>query len=220
MINLISELPRLIGFLNTRPNIDEFSRKLVLDFFYPIGINYLGVFSLFEIGRLKPIAEQGNSNGRYSTLVDLESTFQHKNIISGLGVNNLLTSPDKKMACSSISNGKNDLGLITTEFSQPLSTEMTTPFQIFMGIGSYYLYPKIQQVVEPGKQSYLSINPLTPRQQRVLHGFIEGKTNHELALELGFSISTIRHETMAIFKILGASDRREAAKIAQELSLI
>jgi hypothetical protein len=42
----------------------------------------------------------------------------------------------------------------------------------------------------------------------------------ELSLELGFSISTIRHETMAIFKTLGASDRKEAAKIAQEQSLL
>jgi DNA-binding NarL/FixJ family response regulator len=54
----------------------------------------------------------------------------------------------------------------------------------------------------------------------VVQGFIEGKTNHELSLELGFSISTIRHETMAIFKTLGASDRKEAAKIAQEQYLI
>ena len=49
---------------------------------------------------------------------------------------------------------------------------------------------------------------------------VEGKTNHELATDLGFSVSTIRHETMAIFKALGVSDRKEAAQIAQQMDLI
>jgi len=41
---------------------------------------------------------------------------------------------------------------------------------------------------------------------------VEGKTNHELAAELGFSVSTIRHETMRIYQALSVSDRKEAAK--------
>jgi DNA-binding NarL/FixJ family response regulator len=45
---------------------------------------------------------------------------------------------------------------------------------------------------------------------------VEGKTNHELASELGFSVSTIRHETMRIYQILSVSDRREAAREAME----
>jgi DNA-binding NarL/FixJ family response regulator len=49
---------------------------------------------------------------------------------------------------------------------------------------------------------------------------VEGKTNHELATDLGFSVSTIRHETMAIFRALGVSDRKEAAKAAQQMELI
>jgi DNA-binding NarL/FixJ family response regulator len=57
------------------------------------------------------------------------------------------------------------------------------------------------------------------RQLQILQGFVEGKTNHELATDLGFSVSTVRHETMEIFRLLGASDRKEAAKIAQERNL-
>ena len=45
---------------------------------------------------------------------------------------------------------------------------------------------------------------------------VEGKTNHELASELGFSVSTVRHETMRIYQTLGVSDRREAAREAME----
>jgi len=41
-----------------------------------------------------------------------------------------------------------------------------------------------------------------------------------LANELGFSVSTIRHETMRIYQALAVSDRKEAAKKAVSLALI
>ena len=61
---------------------------------------------------------------------------------------------------------------------------------------------------------------LTQRQILILRGMVEGKTNHDLAVELGFSVSTIRHETMRIYQALGVSDRKEAATKALTLSLI
>ena len=61
---------------------------------------------------------------------------------------------------------------------------------------------------------------LSQRQILILRGMVEGKTNHELATELGFSVSTIRHETMRIYQALAVSDRKEAAKKALMLSLI
>jgi DNA-binding CsgD family transcriptional regulator len=61
---------------------------------------------------------------------------------------------------------------------------------------------------------------LTQRQILILRGMVEGKTNHELATEMGFSVSTIRHETMRIYQALSVSDRKEAAKKALMLSLI
>jgi DNA-binding CsgD family transcriptional regulator len=62
--------------------------------------------------------------------------------------------------------------------------------------------------------------PLSQRQILILRGMVEGKTNHELATEMGFSVSTIRHETMRIYQALSVSDRKEAAKKAIMLSLI
>jgi DNA-binding CsgD family transcriptional regulator len=61
---------------------------------------------------------------------------------------------------------------------------------------------------------------LSQRQILILRGMVEGKTNHELATELGFSVSTIRHETMRIYQALSVSDRKEAAKKALMLSLV
>jgi DNA-binding NarL/FixJ family response regulator len=72
-------------------------------------------------------------------------------------------------------------------------------------------------VIERG---HTGSNELTARQISILRGMVEGKTNHELANELGFSVSTIRHETMRIYQALAVSDRKEAAKKALSLALI
>ena len=61
---------------------------------------------------------------------------------------------------------------------------------------------------------------LTSRQLLILRGMVDGKTNHELAAELGFSVSTERHETMRVYQALAVSDRKEAAKKALVLGIV
>jgi DNA-binding CsgD family transcriptional regulator len=61
---------------------------------------------------------------------------------------------------------------------------------------------------------------LSVRQLTILRGMVEGKTNHELAIELGYSVSTVRHETMRIYQALSVSDRKEAAKKALVLGIV
>ena len=60
---------------------------------------------------------------------------------------------------------------------------------------------------------------LSARQLSILKGMVQGKTNHALAAELGFSVSTVRHETMRIYEALAVSDRKEAANKALLLGL-
>jgi DNA-binding NarL/FixJ family response regulator len=43
---------------------------------------------------------------------------------------------------------------------------------------------------------------------------VEGKTNQELAADLGFSVSTVRRETMRISQALATRTRKEVAKKA------
>jgi DNA-binding NarL/FixJ family response regulator len=61
---------------------------------------------------------------------------------------------------------------------------------------------------------------LSARQKQILNGMVEGKTNYQLASEIGYSVSTIRHETMRIFRILGADDRKSAAELAVKYGLV
>ena len=61
---------------------------------------------------------------------------------------------------------------------------------------------------------------LTARQLAILQGLSEAKTNHQISKELGFSVSTIRHETMRIYELLEVSDRVEAAVVGRRLNFI
>jgi len=61
---------------------------------------------------------------------------------------------------------------------------------------------------------------LTTRQLAVLGLMAEGMSNRQISLRVGYSESTVRHETMAIYRALGVGDRRTAALLALELGLV
>lgn len=61
---------------------------------------------------------------------------------------------------------------------------------------------------------------LTERELEVLRGIVKGKTNPMIASELVFSLSTVRADTSEIFRKLGVSGRREAARRAVELGIV
>ena len=117
-------------------------------------------------------------------------------------------------------------GYLVLRFSQPVVDtasveEVARNYAVALG-----LYLSLSH--EPGSGSARNIierndtgsDQLSPRQISILRGMVEGKTNHELANELGFSVSTIRHETMRIYQALAVSDRKEAAKKALSLALV
>jgi DNA-binding CsgD family transcriptional regulator len=59
---------------------------------------------------------------------------------------------------------------------------------------------------------------LTPRQQTIVELISEGFTNREIADQLSFSVSTIRAETVAIYRILEVDGRAEAVAKLSRLS--
>lgn len=61
---------------------------------------------------------------------------------------------------------------------------------------------------------------LTSRQLAILRFLITGMTNRQIANRIGFSDSTVRQETMAIYRFLNVGNRREAAQVAIERNII
>jgi len=58
------------------------------------------------------------------------------------------------------------------------------------------------------------------RQQRILERIQDGKTNKSIARELGFSESTIRQETLRLYRSLGVNSRNDAVLAARSKGLL
>ena len=195
------------------------------DFVFMVRPIAMSVLTLSPINKItvkhatgeEQLSNNSASSDKYQNLCE---SFNCKNLVSDLIEKQALLDMQGKSILSPVSNGKVVNGLVKLDCADQITNENFLLIRSYLPTISFYLYPTLQNQGTTGSISSLQINPLTSRQRQVLTGFIEGKTNHELAVELGFSISTIRHETMAIFKLLGASDRKEAAKIAQEAALI
>jgi len=121
-------------------------------------------------------------------------------------------------------------GHLIIEFHNPVSDadrhrtaeaieDLSVPLALYL---SFLTHPigGMGGIMLPSDSHDASNGQLSQRQILILRGMVEGKTNHELATELGFSVSTIRHETMRIYQALAVSDRKEAAKKALTLSLV
>ena len=61
---------------------------------------------------------------------------------------------------------------------------------------------------------------LTARQERILGLMADGFTNREIGDQLSFSASTVRVETMAIYRTLGVKSRAEAVAKAMATGLL
>jgi DNA-binding CsgD family transcriptional regulator len=61
---------------------------------------------------------------------------------------------------------------------------------------------------------------LTERQHAILWHITHGRTNTQIARAIGYSESTVRQETMAIYRILHVKNRTQAAQIAREQGLV
>ncbi len=73
---------------------------------------------------------------------------------------------------------------------------------------------------DAGTAPVSSPESLTERQLTVLRLMAEGKTNAQIAQELILSESTIRQETVKIYRALGVHARSEAGKRAKHLGII
>ena len=64
------------------------------------------------------------------------------------------------------------------------------------------------------------LEPLSPREQEVLHLLAEGATNQEIANRLVVSLTTVKKHVGSLFLKLAAENRTHAVARARELSLL
>jgi DNA-binding CsgD family transcriptional regulator len=219
LLRLLHEITRFASFLNDRPSFEELLNRLATDFVSHLDPKSVTLASLASAKRFEIISNWGAT--RNLDFQGLESDLNTGNLVSSLLSTGVMRSnKGSETMIAPITNGKVVAGALIITCEKSPNEDEFEYVKVLSALTSTYIFPKIVDTNPSASLTDLKQNPLTPRQRQVLSGFVEGKTNHELALELGFSISTIRHETMAIFKTLGASDRKEAAKLAQQHNLI
>jgi len=230
----MSQIRKFIEWLSFHPSSDEIARALVTEYLVEYGV------SCMRFGRINSddsavtlgqfgYADADEWRGRVIPSQEWRSyDLPETDII--IGKNKDRWTPDSKMCVVTLRDRGVMQGHAAIEFVKPIDDSRKN--QILEAVEDYcvpialYLSfqnraaTKVASINLPNDSRDAGAGQLTQRQILILRGMVEGKTNHELATEMGFSVSTIRHETMRIYHALAVSDRKEAAKKALMLSLI
>ena len=224
MDSLESTLNSLLNLLILRPTASELLKNLETNLLSKFKISNAIIFKLDSHN----VATELYSNNPYPEAADYADFESVLNLISQnwnistLTASAIAKSSNNDFIVIPISNGKILKGYILLKMdAKALSDQDLHLIEIIGKVCAVYLKVELPELKHPQVIKELSSKvSFSARQLQILQGFVEGKTNHELAEDLGFSVSTIRHETMEIYRTLGASDRKEAAKIAQEKAIV
>lgn len=225
---------RMLEWLTFMPPLDKVARSLVLDYFLPYEPIESAIWHLNDRDALTCLAVYGPSDvivgipipgniWRNSSEVQLlasQVTAKRSASWSECGCHAVVNLYAQSML----------IGFLTLRFPEAVENQeqLATEIEEFSMLISLYLALQFwDSMNHNGSPSHQKVSPsrngkpdLTERQRVVLAGIVMKKTNNTIASEMGYSVSTIRHETMRIFEILGVSNRIEAASYATTLGLI
>ena len=88
----------------------------------------------------------------------------------------------------------------------------------FMAMGEQYAPLDFMTAVEEVETNALA-EKLTEREQQVLKGLTEGKSNKEIARDLDLQEPTVKLHVKTLYRKVGAANRTQAAMIAREAGL-
>jgi DNA-binding CsgD family transcriptional regulator len=222
----MNEMRSFIEWLSYHPTADEISRALVLDQLASLGACCARIGLLNRDDSLTFVGEYGFEDGRKGKTFPSSEwrSWNHDAADIALGRNSDHWSPDYKLLMFQLRHRGAIQGHLVIRFSEPIEERNRVEEIVLDYAIPISLYLSLNhdggRVGAESARDDTGADQLTARQLSILGGMVEGKTNHELATELGFSVSTIRHETMRIYQALAVSDRKEAAKKALALSII
>ena len=230
MPSYLSDVVRFTSFLTLHPKPIDVLAALGRDYLHGYGVTSVQLFSLLNNNLLELHAEIGTPNKFTAAqlsqrkLEELESLIATENICRDIALTGCICDPKSTLTVTPFSTGTSLSGFFLVEWpeNKQISKEAKEAVTLYSALSSlYFAHSKFfafdRENVDQGSGQ---VQKMSDRQIQILQGMVEGKTNHELATDLGYSVSTIRHETMAIFRALGVSDRKEAAKAAQQMELI
>ena len=226
---------KFIEWLSYHPTADEIARALATEYLVDEGVCCIRFGRIQSDDSAMVLGQYGyaDANDWKDKVVPGQEwrAWDMPEIDIITGKNKSKWAPHSKMCVVSLRDRGVTQGNIVIEFSHPVSDsdkprvletveDFCVPIALYLSFQNRPLGTLLGGVTLPSDSRDAGSAQLSQRQILILRGMVEGKTNHELATELGFSVSTIRHETMRIYQALSVSDRKEAAKKALMLSII
>ena len=226
----LADVVRFTSFLTLHPKPIDVLAALSRDYLRGYGVTSVQLFSLLNNNLLELHSEVGTPSKFTASqlpqrkLEELENLISTENICRDISLNGCICDPDTSLTVTPFSMGTSLYGFFLVEWdeNQEITKQALEVVTLYSALSSLYFTHSKYFALETDNLNQIASNStrMSDRQIQILRGMVGGKTNHELATDLGFSVSTIRHETMAIFRALGVSDRKEAAKAAQLMELI
>ena len=224
---------RFVEWLSYHPTTEDIARALATEYlseFSVLGLRFGRINNDDSITNLGQFGFPDSENIRDRNIPSQEwrsRTSAEIEIISGKSKEKW--TPDSTVYVTTLRDRGVIQGHLTISFHQAIPEsqkhhtseaieDLCVPLSLYLSFVSTPYGPGVTPLSAENRDA--GAGQLTQRQILILRGMVEGKTNHELATEMGFSVSTIRHETMRIYQALSVSDRKEAAKKAITLSLI
>ena len=229
------EIRKFIEWLSFQPTSDEIARALVTEYLSDYGVSCIRFGRTNDDDSAMVLGQYGYADAeQWRNLVVPGSEWRSWDLPAidiMTGKNKSKWAPDSKLCIVQLRDRGVLQGHVVIEFTSAILDaekpsvmerieDFCVPIALYLSfqnhpVGSINLGKRSLNDSQDSAPSQLSA-----RQLSILRGMVEGKTNHELATDLGFSVSTIRHETMRIYQALIVSDRKEAAKKALVLGLI
>jgi DNA-binding CsgD family transcriptional regulator len=231
----MTQIRKFIEWLSFHPSCDEISRALVTEYLRDHGLRAMRFGRINNDDSAIVLGQFGYEDAeQWRNLVVPGSEWRNWNLPAidiMIGKNKSQWSPDSQLCVVILRDRGVVQGHAVFEFNTPIAQgeknkvfesiqDFCVPIALYLSFTNRALTPSPDGVTLPTDSRDSGASQLTQRQILILRGMVEGKTNHELATELGFSVSTVRHETMRIYQALAVSDRKEAAKKALILNLV
>lgn len=226
-----------ISWLTYLPSLERVTRALVLGHLSPFAPAQASIFHLNKDDSLTRLANYGAKESQVVEPIPSSSW----RIASNVSPSNAGTSPanamiwsyENKQVMIKLNAHGILMGFLVIKFVNPMadSDEFATAGLELSRHISLYMACRFLEKLEADESlaeaaSHVSetrkigVPSFSQRQKAILFGMAKKKTNNVLAREMGYSVSTIRHETSRIFEALEVSDRREAVDKAQSLGFL
>ena len=231
----MSEIKKFIEWLSFHPTTEDIARALATEYLREFSVRGIRFGRLNSDDSIVVLGQFGYEDAdlyrdRIIPSAEWRAVNSPDTILINSGTQGAFT-PNNSMYVSCLRDRGVIQGYLIVEFKNPVADsdkgrtaeaveDMCVPIALYLSFqnrGASAMVPGMT-ILNDSRDS--GSGQLSARQLSILRGMVEGKTNHELATEMGFSVSTIRHETMRIYQALAVSDRKEAAKKALMLSLV